>query len=106
MNMPQKSLLDRIAEGEATLLGVDEICKRLSVSRATLDRWVLNGGGSTETLSSKLGSTVAPMSMLSDLASGDRTKFPPPDIRIGNSPRWELETFKEWLRLNMTNPNK
>jgi hypothetical protein len=31
----------------------------------------------------------------------DNLTFPQPDIRVGNSPRWELETFKDWLRLNV-----
>ena len=32
----KNELVDRIANGNATLLGVDDICKRLGVSRSTL----------------------------------------------------------------------
>ena len=69
-------LVDRIAAGEATLLGIDEICTRLGISRTTFDRWVRCAG------------------------SQENITFPAPDIRIGNSPKWEMETFKRWLAAN------
>ncbi|WP_434717190.1 hypothetical protein P5X00_40055 (plasmid) [Paraburkholderia sp. A2RO-4L] len=89
-------LVDRIATGQATLLGVDEICTRLGVHRSTFDRWVKNGTGKNAQAISK-GSNM----LLAMLGSGESSmSFPPPDIRIGNSPKWELETFKKWLRAN------
>lgn len=107
----KQDLVDRIANGTATLLGIDDICKRLGISRTTFDRWVRNGGGKTS------GTTVAAavLSRLTDTPSGQITRlmdtaenasegnisFPPPDIRIGNSPKWEMDTFKEWLRANV-----
>jgi hypothetical protein len=30
------------------------------------------------------------------------TSFPPPDIYIGKSPKWEMATFKRWLLANVT----
>jgi predicted DNA-binding transcriptional regulator AlpA len=102
-----KSLVDRIADGEAILLGVEDICKRIGVSRTTFDRWVRNGGGSTgpRTAAEVFGTAGLASRSLSDLQGGDsNTIFPPPDIRIGNSPKWEIETFKKWLRANMTSP--
>jgi predicted DNA-binding transcriptional regulator AlpA len=100
----KKSLVDRIAEGEAILLGVDDICKRIGVSRTTFDRWVRNGGGNPSNLNSSVfGNTGTRLSDLASNMSDSNITFPAPDIRIGNSPRWEIETFKEWLRLNVTN---
>ncbi len=106
------SLVDRIANGEATLLGIEDICKRLSISRTTFDRWVRNGGGktTTATVGALLASHVTgmPVGALNQFADGmvnsseGTISFPPPDIRIGNSPKWELETFKRWLRANVT----
>lgn len=80
-------LVDRIATGKATLLGVDDICVRLGISRSTFDRWVRNGVGNGSS-----GNTLATESVIS---------FPPPDIRIGKSLKWEFETFKTWLRANV-----
>lgn len=62
-----EDFVDRIANGEAQLLTIKEIIKRLGVSRASFDRWVTAG------------------------------KFPAPDIRFGKSARWELDTFRNWV---------
>lgn len=90
-------LIDRIADGTAVLLGIDEICSRLSISRPTFERWVRNGS-SKDSLRS-FGQVARSMDMTSNLFEG-ATRFPPPDIRIGGSPKWEAETLKKWLRSN------
>ncbi len=93
-------IVDRIANGKATLLGVEEIITRLGVSRSTFDRWVKNGAAGGAGL--KLSSMVASRSIFEDRTSAENLlKFPPADIRIGGSPKWELETFKTWLRANV-----
>lgn len=82
--------------GTATLLTADQICERIGVSRSTFDRWVRNGEGR--------GLAGAGQMVMLDAGANlteDALRFPPPDIRIGNSPRWELETFKKWLLLNV-----
>lgn len=97
--MSHEDLVDRIANGKANLLGIDDICKRLGISRTTFDRWVKNGGGKS------VGSNFANLTTISSLmenALEGNISFPPPDIRIGNSPKWEMETFKSWLRANVT----
>lgn len=97
-------LVDRIANGQATLLGIDEICQRLSVSRATFDRWVKNGSRPPKMPSAFAGISAGVGGGGSLFGSGpdndSSMSFPPPDIRIGNSPKWEMETFKNWLRMN------
>jgi transposase-like protein len=103
-------IVDRIANGQAQLLGIDDICTRLGVSRTTFDRWVRNGGGKAlggkslaeHVVTSIVGQTV--MDQMENSSEGS-IKFPPPDIRIGNSPKWEMQTFKRWLRDN-TQPGK
>lgn len=120
--MLQNNLVDRIAAGTATLLGIDDICKRLGISRTTFDRWVRNGGGKSDraTIASILASKMLndaskmlnePLGAITRIAyqaensTEGAITFPPPDIRIGNSPKWELETFKQWLRENVKDGN-
>lgn len=111
MNQPHKvsNLVNRIASGEATLLGVEDICKRLGVSRSTFERWVRNGETKMGVLQSKFsGGSVEPEEVLfgSDNRGEGAMTFPPPDIRIGNSPKWEMETFKKWLTANVRSTAK
>lgn len=111
-------LVNRIANGEATLLGVEEICKRLGVSRSTFERWVRNGtperrapgiAGLADKASSGIPDGGVPGLLMGLRAGLDEVNnategaltFPPPDIRIGNSPKWELQTFKRWLDKNV-----
>lgn len=103
------NLVDRIAAGEATLLSIEDICQRLGISRTTLDRWVRNGGGKlsstsgSRSLAMQIGAGMALSKTLQEVADGlgeTTISFPSPDIRIGNSPKWEMETFKSWLRAN------
>lgn len=54
-------------EGPDGLLSRAEICRRLSISRWTLIRWVAAG------------------------------TFPPPTYRLGRWQRWEHEIIREWL---------
>ena len=111
------SLVDRIAAGKATLLGIDDICTRIGVSRTTFDRWVRNGSGKGGLLSGVktmaasietslgIGEGLGAFTRMTDQAENftdGGISFPPPDIRIGNSPKWELETFKRWLQSNVT----
>lgn len=102
----KQDLVDRIANGTATLLGIDDICERLGISRTTFDRWVRNGGrktlGTPATLLSRSPNTFKFMDAVGNAFEGNSNiSFPPPDIRIGNSPKWEIDTFKEWLRANV-----
>lgn len=105
-------IVDRIANGQATLLGIEDICTRLGISRTTFDRWVRNGSPRKSSLrelaaGKSLDSTFHAKSIaesIAELASNNTDggiKFPPPDIRIGNSPKWEIETFKRWLTANV-----
>jgi len=91
-------LVNQIAEGKANLLSADDICARLSVSRSTFDRWVKNG--TTQYIGQR-----PRVSLFAKDAEDSSITFPPADIKIGNSPRWSLETFKKWLTKNLTSAN-
>lgn len=105
-------IVNRIANGQATLLSIEDICTRLGISRTTFDRWVRNGSPRTPPLTAAerarrgvlgTGLGVGLGNGLADMAANStegNIKFPPPDIRIGNSPKWEMETFKRWLTEN------
>ncbi|WP_224718270.1 helix-turn-helix transcriptional regulator [Pectobacterium versatile] len=119
-----KSLIDRIADGEATLLGIDDICARLGISRSTLERWVRNGSRASNRLKelaegmmqngAGLPASIRPASVTGGMgltdsmldtngsSSDNSIVFPAPDIKIGQSPKWELQTFKDWLSKNST----
>ncbi len=104
------NIVDRIASGQATLLGIEDICTRLGVSRTTFDRWVRNGSGGAgggqitvagQVVKSLFNVSNADLDRAINMTEGS-ISFPPPDIRIGNSPKWEIETFKRWLQANVT----
>ena len=75
------TLTDKVALGEDELITIDIICKRLSVSRSTLGRWIRN------TQENKSG-----------------LRFPAPYMTLGRSPRWKLATLVAWLEHNPTEP--
>lgn len=94
-------LVTRIAEGSATLLGIDEICKRLGISRSTFDRWQRNGQAPhNHSMLTAAGQVTRALNKKLGIDDDAHMGFPPPDIRIGASPKWEIDTFKNWLRMN------
>lgn len=100
-------LVNKIAEGKAVLLSADDICERLSVSRSTFDRWVRNSSKGTTDIKEmikEMQSETALHNRIFPRGNDDESKisFPQPDIRIGNSPRWSLDTFKQWLMKNLS----
>lgn len=74
------NLPDRIINGTVTLLTSENIRTKLNISKSTFNRWVTNHDGSV---------------------NPNTTKFPLPDINIGNSARWTEETFRAWLENNL-----
>jgi len=101
----KNSLIESIAAGQAQLLTADDICKRLSISRSTFERWVRNSVPIQEQIQRKseaLGTIGQMLEMMVEPEKSDKTSFPQADIRIGNSPRWSIETFKKWLEANVT----
>jgi predicted DNA-binding transcriptional regulator AlpA len=70
-----------------TLLSIDDICQKLSISRSTLDRW------------RGIGNRTLPVSYL-DRFNGmnDIRNFPEPTVTFGNSPRWSAKVINEWLK--------
>lgn len=74
------------------LLGIDEICQKLSISRSTFERLRRHNEKNIMLLSSN------PLSTASDDFSVLHP-FPKPTIVLGRSPRWSSTILNEWLRL-------
>lgn len=81
------------ADPDDVLLSIDDICKKLGISRSTLDR-----------LRSPLGSINSPTSaqsrMLGKIFGNDLVElinFPPPTVTLGRSPRWSSKVLNSWL---------
>jgi predicted DNA-binding transcriptional regulator AlpA len=55
--------------GQAKLLGIDDICKRLGISRTTFDRWVRNSSGKS-TLSPNTVHLMILMAFLRSMGGG------------------------------------
>lgn len=69
-----------------SLLSIDDICKKLSISRSTLDRW------------RGIGSRTLPRSYLDRFdGMNDVKNFPEPTLMLGSSPRWSSKVINEWL---------
>ena len=93
-------LAEAIVNGDVELIGIDDIAKRLGVSRSTLERWIRTGNGSGLP-------TFGGQQTLGDLAANlteGKMSFPPPDIYIGSSPKWDKKTVVAWLVKNSGKP--
>lgn len=70
------------------LLGIDEICQKLAISRTTFER-----------LRKPQQHTILPsMVRVSDEYSG-MPPFPNPTITLGRSPRWSASDLNAWIAM-------
>ena len=69
-----------------TLLSIEDICTRLSISRSTLDRW------------RGIGERSLSKSYLEMTKDNDNVQdFPQPTLYFGKSPRWSSKDVNQWL---------
>ena len=80
-----------------TLLGIEEICQKLSISRSTLERMRGNAGPRALGALGIQGRTIIAKPIAGD-ESLCKTPFPPPSCMIGRSPRWTTAVINEWLK--------
>lgn len=73
------------------LLGIDEICKKLSISRSTFERRLWRSSDKP------LSSIDKSMTMMVGNEFAGAPTFPKPDTMIGKSPRWAATTLNAWL---------
>lgn len=79
------------------LLDIDGVCKKLSISRSSLER--LRRSNTNLQLRSSL------FSESSDEFAG-MPPFPEPTIMLGRSPRWSAQALNEWINGNRLSPKK
>lgn len=81
----------------------DEICKKLGVSRSSLDRWRrLTGKPSPFEIGGGFQTNVnIAMRSPEDVENGaDLTPFPEPFVHAGGSPRWDADDVSQWVIQN------
>ena len=73
------------------LLDINEVCKKLSISRSTLERL-------RRTSTSGFSSMRTPAYyMLQDDEFAGLPSFPEPTITLGRSPRWSARVLNNWI---------
>ncbi len=74
--------------GKDSLLSIDDICKKLSISRSTLDRWRGDHRNFPVSYLTSIGNT----------GGNEYVKdFPKPMVYFGKSPRWSANEINHWL---------
>lgn len=90
-------LVEDISMGKSPLLKAEVIAERLDVPLDTFHQWVRNGDPSyaIPTTMRAIGRVLIGESPFDEPKN---IIFPKPDIYIGSSPRWTLQTFQSWIR--------
>ncbi len=100
----KERIINDIVDGKVTLLSIDDISERLSISQNIINEWIKNSDPSFEA-PKRLHQSLLVKSYEQQIKRSFYRKlynkdiyFPVPDIYIGLEPRWEKETIKSWLR--------
>jgi predicted DNA-binding transcriptional regulator AlpA len=79
------------------LLDIDEVCRRLSISRSTLERMRINKGPHGLVAIASRSSRHIASATLSEDDAISAVPFPEPSCFIGRSPRWTAAVINEWI---------
>jgi predicted DNA-binding transcriptional regulator AlpA len=71
------------------LLDIDAVCKKLAISRSTLERL-------RRPRNSSISERVTSLAGKDDDFSG-MPQFPEPTVMLGRSPRWSSKTLNAWI---------
>lgn len=74
-----------------SLLTMEQICEKLSISRSTLDRWRGIGIGTRIVVNSLRNSKF-------NTNDEPSIPFPQPILNIGRSPRWSANDINNWIK--------
>lgn len=77
--------------GDDSLLGIEDICKKLGVSRSTFER--LRKPDSSTVISAGIAG-ITPRSGNDFIGL---PPFPAPTVSLGRSPRWSVKDLNEWI---------
>lgn len=84
------------------LLGIEQICEKLGISRSTFERrfWRSNDKAAMGSLTT-LGTIGAGLALADEFMHGKEYEgappFPPPTVVIGRSPRWAVSVLNAWV---------
>ena len=95
---------------KTSLLSADDICKRLSVSRSTFDRWRKIQPGAQSPFGQAGAFQIRVLTHMrspSDVENENvgLSPFPEPALNVGGSPRWGAEDVNAWLTANKDKRN-
>jgi len=88
---------------QTMLLSAADICDRLSVSRSTFDSWCkINPDAQSPCSTGGFQDRVVEMRTPSDVENETLglTPFPGPAMKVGGSPRWDVNDVNIWLKEN------
>lgn len=86
------------------LLGIEEICKRLGISRSTFER--IRNPKSVAQPGDLLIGKMLPDARHEDIElSPFDQPFPEPTIKLGRSPRWSAKAVNAWISSIQPKPN-
>lgn len=90
---------------EDSLLTMEQICEKLSISRSTLDRWRGIGNNGRSLLNHRAVTLVSKelvprrLELLDNRANDEPIiPFPKPTLNIGRSPRWSANEINKWIK--------
>ncbi len=101
----KEKIINDIVDGVAELLSISDLSERLSISRDVIIGWIKNTDPNFKppkeirlAFPTRGYYEEQIKKSLSYKASYSKdTYFPIPDIYVGNEPRWEKGTIKNWL---------
>ncbi|HGO5853593.1 TPA: hypothetical protein ACK3JH_000443 [Mannheimia haemolytica] len=96
-----EQLVQDISLGNSPLLTAEIIAQRIGISTNTLHKWVRNSDHSYFVPSS-LEEGLGKMLLGRGYTEQNNATFPKPDLYLGTSPRWTIQTFQNWLRAEIT----
>lgn len=100
-NFNKEDLIEDIILGKNPLLTANDIASKLNVPIEVLHKWVKNADPKYTIPTSTTLESIGVALTNAMLENKENIKFAKPDVYIGNYPRWTVETFRNWLRVNL-----
>lgn len=96
-----EQLVQDISTGNSPLLTANIIAERIGVPTNTFHQWVKNGEPKY-IIPPSFEKELGKMFLGSGYGEQNNITFPKPDLYLGTSPRWTMQTFQNWLRAEIT----
>ena len=76
------------------LIGIEDICKKLGISRSTFER--LRNRGLKH--AKRASMSILGRDSLDDENFDNLPEFPKPTVTLGRSPRWSVKVLNAWIK--------